>query len=610
MPSTMIRRTVAALFLASLAAASPHAQVNDAWSSVVTLRGPGEENFLAPIHATLLPNGKVMLIGFKQTVESPANGSFRTGSFTALLDAGALTAQLPGSLPTTVQLPVYAEPVDWAKPNTLEGHCVEDTLFCSGHALLDDGNLFVAGGLRTTAVNTTSVSIVGESGGGLPYAAVWDWNATQPGWTRVNQDMVGIGAAPGAVPHQSLFVGNERYYPTVTRLGGKKALITGGTQVLGMTYNHNGNVTTILNSLNLSVELFTPGAGPAAGTFSLVSSHAQSPPAIFNRDYSHTFLLPNKVGGRNVLILGESAEPVLLDTTSGSWSTPAMQRPALVPPAAGTAPNHGASSLMLPIWRTDGQFGYANGSVLSLGGDAPFLDEVDVWDPVSATWSQKPSIPVVRHHPSTVLLPDGTVLVCCGHGPSGTPAVQQGADYIDVSDTNFPVVSGTGTASTIRGYHTVTLLLPCGNVLVGGGRGGGTLSSPIERANVEFLSPPYVQNPNRPTLESAPNVIDKGREFDVTVSGQAPADAVLIALGSMTHSFDQNQRMIQLETVSVASNGGTWTLRLRAPNRFSVAPRGYYMLFVRDANRTPSKAKILRLRPAKVQVVDPPQPHP
>ena len=47
-----------------------------------------------------------------------------------------------------------------------------------------------------------------------------------------------------------------------------------------------------------------------------------------------------------------------------------------------------------------------------------------------------------------------------------------------------------------------------------------------------------------------------------------------MSLGSMTHSFDSNQRSVQLALTP---------------------PPGYYMLFLLDASRTPSVAAIVRV---------------
>ena len=65
----------------------------------------------------------------------------------------------------------------------------------------------------------------------------------------------------------------------------------------------------------------------------------------------------------------------------------------------------------------------------------------------------------------------------------------------------------------------------------------------------------------------------------------------LIALGSVTHAFDMNQRFTWL-TFSKTASG----LTIQAPTNRNTAPPGYYMLFILTSNGVPSKARIIRLR--------------
>jgi hypothetical protein len=71
---------------------------------------------------------------------------------------------------------------------------------------------------------------------------------------------------------------------------------------------------------------------------------------------------------------------------------------------------------------------------------------------------------------------------------------------------------------------------------------------------------------------------------------------VLVGLGSMTHSFDANQRVVQLPVGQVQDlGGGSYRVIAGGPKDSHMAPPGQYMLFVLDANRVPSEAKIVRV---------------
>ena len=64
-----------------------------------------------------------------------------------------------------------------------------------------------------------------------------------------------------------------------------------------------------------------------------------------------------------------------------------------------------------------------------------------------------------------------------------------------------------------------------------------------------------------------------------------------VRLGSVTHSFNSNQRINFLEF----SGSGT-TLRVKAPPSPNVCPPGHYMLFVLDKNKVPSVSRIVRIK--------------
>jgi hypothetical protein len=260
-----------------------------------------------------------------------------------------------------------------------------------------------------------------------------------------------------------------------------------------------------------------------------------------------------------------------------------------------SAPDNGASSVMLPIRRTDGEWGYSNGSVLVAGGaaDTPFARAVDIFDPV--TWSWHPTIDagVARHDPSTVLLPDGRVLIVGGIGSSSDV---RHAAYVDPTD-GMAYSLGATDSGQIRGYHNIALLLPNGSVLVGGGRGLDT-DATFEKPTIRFYYPHYMFVP-RPVISATRARLTYGDPFTIDVdTSRVPSELVLMGLGAMTHSFDADQRSIQLRLRSVSLVGQD---RYRAvgvgPAGGRVAPPGYYMLFVLDDQRIPSPARIVWVGP-------------
>jgi hypothetical protein len=255
--------------------------------------------------------------------------------------------------------------------------------------------------------------------------------------------------------------------------------------------------------------------------------------------------------------------------------------------------------VLLPIRVADGSLGYRNGSVLVAGGPegSSYASRVDGYDPIQNTWGIIGDMGVARTHTSAVVLPDARVLIVGGTAPA-VDSYHGRAHYVDPLNA-FAMSEGgalaldplNATQAEARGYHTVSLLLPDGRVLHGGGRHGGYL----ERATIRFYSPPYMFQ-ERPVIDSAPGAVGYGQVFRVYWSGSETmqvVDAAFLGLGSMTHSFDSNQRHVQALVVGAGTDETGRFVDVVAPPSPRWAPPGPYMLFVLDANRVPSVASMV-----------------
>ncbi len=511
---------------------------------------------MRPVHANLMPDGRVLLIG--------ADGN---AGLLAPAAPGGPVALAPATAPVEVPFGVFED-----------RYVVADSLFCSGHTQLADGSFFSVGGTRWIVDAQEQVHYVM----GLGYGTRFDGAA----WTRPDARMTIPGPTGDAI----------RWYPQATRLPDGKVLVTSGYDL--PMYGPNGG-PEVPGTRNVSAELYDP----VTGAFSPLTAAAQTPVAIFNPDYTHAFVLPYP-GQVDALVMGESSAPVLFGTDlPGHWFVRLVPRPGTTLHGDGTArivaPNYGASTAMLPIRVQNGQWGYWNGAVLVAGGayGTPNERSVDVYDPIANAWREpRLDMEVRRHHPATVLLPDGRILAIAGHDDSLTSGVRiRKATYVDPAQ-GFAVTEGMSAMAETRGYHTITLLLPDGRVLVGGGRDAGANSQANEKDTLRYYAPPYLTRP-RPSLVSlagrAPDAASElryGQWSPIAFTGGA-TEAVLIGLGSMTHSFDGNQRYVQLPLVPT----GSGTAAIAGPPNPETAPPGYYMLFLVDAARTPSVAAIVRV---------------
>jgi galactose oxidase len=532
--------------------------VGDAWGGVTTLIGDNGM-YAAPIAGAILPDGRVFLLGQQRpSVTSDAGKRDWAAVITPAATGGTVTA--------SITVPSIAIPLDAV--NQVDGsYLVGDDLVCSGITLTADGHLFTAGGSRTRYNWTTgAIQVLG-----LSYATIFDGTT----WSRVAAPMTAI-----AREGQPL-----RWYPTVTRLPDSRLLVISGADRVAPD-----------PIVNLSTEAYDP----ATGVWTVVSPWGNTPVEIANADYTQAFVLPSPANG--LIMFGEAGMPVLGSGSAGrGWVVLAKPRPGSEQwnsdRLAGTwnrdtAPNYGASSALLPLRINNGEWGYFNGSVVMTGGPlgTPHAQNVDVYDPLMDTWLAPVDAGIQRHHPATVLLPDGKVLVIGGH--STDPNVQR-ALYIDPRN-GFSVAVGSDSGE-VRGYHAVDLLLPDGRVLVAGGRDIVTATS-IEKPTLRYYSPPYM-SAVRPQIVGAPSGIGFNQYFFVDSAGAMPSEVVLIGLGSMTHSFDTNQRYVQLTTGTPASaGGGLWRTVVAGPSDGRSAPPGYYMLFVVDAHGIPSKASIVHVQ--------------
>ena len=240
--------------------------------------------------------------------------------------------------------------------------------------------------------------------------------------------------------------------------------------------------------------------------------------------------------------------------------------------------------------------------------------KIDVYDPGPDAW--RPSIPMhgSRHHPSTVILPDGRILLLAGHDDSGATNQTGYAEYVDPKN-NFALSQGVAYMPETRGYHTVSVLLPDGRVLLGGGNADGR--NAVEQTNFRYYYPDYMFKP-RPSITYTQDTINTSDYSLFYVPHTTNVDEVsLMGLGSMTHSFDMSQRNVQLRlfdlNFTMKRVSGVWTLvaseqcvddadkcldiyAYQAPTSNELAPPGYYMLFILDENRVPSPGKIVKLQ--------------
>ena len=212
---------------------------------------------------------------------------------------------------------------------------------------------------------------------------------------------------------------------------------------------------------------------------------------------------------------------------------------------------------------------------------------------------ERPDMQYPRHWADSTMLPDGRIAVTGGSAAANT--LKGVATAIELYD---PVTnSWTTGASAVedRLYHSTALLLPDATVLVAGGGAPGPRDNAGNvqpgNLNAEIYFPPYYfdENDNRrelASINSVPTSISIQEQFSIAVENASDVRQVnLIRVGSVTHSIDMEQRFIPLG-FNIAGNG---ELRVTAPHNTKIAPPGYYLLFVVDRNGVPTNGSMISL---------------
>jgi hypothetical protein len=243
---------------------------------------------------------------------------------------------------------------------------------------------------------------------------------------------------------------------------------------------------------------------------------------------------------------------------------------------------------------------YSPGKILVIGGAGwPAVTNtteiIDLNTPAAPTFQQATAMRFARTHANATILADGKVLVTGGCDQDRT----DDSDAILIPELWTPPAAGTtggGTWTLMnemavpRLYHSTAVLLPDATLLTtGGGQGGGFRDHP----DYQIFTPPYLcTGQARPVISSAPSAVAYGQSF--TIASTAAASNVrttLVRLSSVTHSFNMNQRFLEL--VPTYTQAGQLTMT--APTNPNICPPGHYMLFLLNAAGIPSEAKIIAI---------------
>ncbi len=490
--------------------------------------GQWEGSFSSPylmVHASVIPNGKVLYW-------SPSSNPITYSRlWTCVLNNG------------------LCDP-DVVSNNDEDIFYTTTDLFCSGHTLLPDGRLFVAGGSNfgTGELGTASTTIFAAN--------------PQP--------------SPSPVASSGPTMTNGRWYPSAVSLGnGETAILSGahcapGQQTPCQNYVYN-EIPDVLN---------------AAGTSIRSLSTAQ----LFIPLYPNLHLAAD---GR-VFYAGPISGSRWLDTTgTGAWGNTIKHY------------YYSQSPHFITVRESGSSVTYDVDKVLICGGGSPPTNTCETINLTNETgnWTATGSMQYARRHLNLTILADGKILATGG---------TQGAGFDDSCSNNAIHAAemwnpATGAWTTLasmtyrRQYHSMALLLIDGRVLVGGNTGSPATSEECKPNEASFqqeiFTPPYLFNSDgtpatRPNITFAPDTVTYGNQFLVGSPSAFNIEKVtMVRLSSVTHSVNMNQRINHLTFSHVGQQ-----LRVNAPANGNVCPPGHYMLFIINSAGVPSVAKIIKIQ--------------
>ncbi|MGZ5847546.1 MAG: galactose oxidase-like domain-containing protein [Ramlibacter sp.] len=461
--------------------------------------------------------------------------------FSRLLACAAIACGALGPLPAVANSTVGA----WQTLNALPFFPVHAHLLPSGLVMIWPGDYGISGDAARlfdpATQNLTLVPTVGYDIFCSGHAFLTDGTMLVAGG-HISND-VGLARASRYLPATNSWaavpdMNAGRWYPTVTTLGNGDALVTSGSidltigvNQLPQVYQAATNSWRNLSTAQLSTQL-----------------------------YPMMFLAPD---GRVVMVGPEQLTRWLNTSGTGTWTSG---------PSGNFGFRYYGSAAM-----------YADGKVLIVGGGDPPTNTAEVIDlnQPSPTWRNVGSMSVPRQQPNATILPDGKVLVTGGTSGAGFSNPNTPVYLAEIWDPATGAFTPMASALVPRLYHSSALLLPDGRVLTMGGN---------DQMVPELFSPPYLFKGARPTITSAPTAIGYGQHFTVQTPNTGISKVTLIRLGSVTHAFNENQRLNVLPFTA-----GTGSLDITAPASGNNAPPGHYMLFIVDGNGVPSVGQIVQL---------------
>jgi hypothetical protein len=521
-------------------------------------------NFPSPVrsvHSVVLYNGDVLLIAGSGNDPS----EFAAGTFESALYN-----------PTKGTFKVIPTP---------------DDFFCAGHVQLSNGNVLILGGNKAYPNVKTGAGYEG-------LASSYVFDPVTEKYIKTN------GLNQG------------HWYPSATELGNGDILAYGGldqTSAGSTTIEYfKYNKTPTYSAPDSSTDGQWLRSGGAAGTVNQSFQGWGLYPAMTLMQNGELFYSGSHVFGNNVTPVGlagtkrgQGGAGILnisdiINKTPGTPDTETVVKGLQDTPGgtAGTDMTDQSMSVLLPPAQGQQVF-LAGGGNINYTKAATRLTDLINLKAANPKYQAGPlllrgklsngkeeSTSQGKMYVSLVELPNGKVFETGGGLVDREDPVYE-ASMIDPTKLGNAKTEAAYTPMAIdpvpRTYHSQSFLLPDGRVMsIGNNPGDGSFDM-----RISIYTPPYLFHGARPSITGVASAKDwvYGKSYGITTSTPIKS-AELIKPAAVTHQADPNQRFI---TLPISGSGTKLSLNLTSNS--NIAPPGWYMLFVNNANGVPSVAK-------------------
>lgn len=520
------------------------------------------------VHAALLPSNKILYFGGDQHNASAANPN------PDIDHTRLFSCDPPHNITRITGLPDNAD------------------LFCSGHALLPDGQLLAAGGTLRWAFPDSrdeEDNLVHFHGGHFPgVRESYRFEFLPAGseqWEATATKLV-TARAGDVIPGGDLENTGGRWYPTLLTLPDGRVLAMGGHPLP----DDRRHTTT-------SLEIYDP----VTDSWSIVgSSDYNNIPGAYevpgrgrHSEYPRLFVLPDG----SVLSLSTmedgNIEKWNVGTDAADWTY------VIGPPPSSGDPNdfyrgnpQPSTPVLLPLLYEQNY----HAKVLLCGAKTCYTLEPLVaspsWTATSRVMNDYPGPGIHnpnRKYMNATLLPSGEVLASGGTDDGKDSTGIKKAELYNPFTNTWSVLP---EAETVRNYHSVALLMPSGAVWHAGSnidanQGGEN----VRNLTIEIFEPWYFCE-NRPRISGVTQRACHGGRLSIRTPDASKISRVaLVRCGSATHAFNPDQRY-----VTVSFRHSEWDLLTAfLPDDPAVLVPGYYLCFILTENNVPSEGKFVQI---------------